>query len=71
MAERHALDVVPLTAGLMALSLSALALVSRADVLEVDGLVVLATLWIVLGVVGLSRSVHRLVRRTEGRDVGA
>lgn len=64
MAERHELDTLALTAGLLSLAFTALVLGSRAGLLDVDGLVVLATLWVVVGVVGVSRSVYRLVRRT-------
>jgi hypothetical protein len=60
--QRHRLDVFALTLGLLALAGAGLALGARADAFEVDGLVVLATLWVVIGVVGVSRSVYRLVR---------
>ena len=61
-AERHGLDAFALTMGLLSLAVAGLALASRADLFEVDGLVVLASVWVVLGVVGVSRSVYRLVR---------
>jgi hypothetical protein len=64
MRERHPLDAFALTAGLLALALAGLTLVSRADLADVDGVVVLASLWVVVGVVGVSRSVYRLLRRT-------
>ena len=67
---RHALDAFALTTGLLCLALSGLALAAHAGLFEVDGLVVLASIWVVLGVVGVSRSVYRLVSPREGRDVG-
>lgn len=68
MPRRHELDTFALTVGLLAVAAAALALVSRADTVEVDGVVVLATLWVVIGVVGVSRSLYRLIRPTGGRD---
>ena len=62
MPERHELDAFALATGLLCLALTGLVLVARADLVEVDGVVVLATLWVVIGVVGVSRSVYRLVR---------
>lgn len=67
MPERHRLDTFSLTVGLLALVASGLTLASRAEALEVDGLVVLAALWLVVGGVGLSRAVHRLLRDPEHR----
>ena len=64
MPERHELDAFALTVGLLCLAFAGLALVSRADLVQVDGVVILAALWVVVGVVGVSRSVYRLVRRT-------
>lgn len=61
MAERHRLDTFALTLGLLCLAASGLGLASRADLIEVDGLVVLASIWLVLGVVGVSRSAYRLL----------
>lgn len=69
--QRHELDTFALTVGLLCLAFTGLVLASRANLVQVDGVVVLATLWVVLGVVGVSRSVYRLLRRTEGRDIGA
>jgi len=66
--ERHGLDAFALTMGLLALAVSGLALASRADLFEVDGLVVLASIWVVLGVVGVSRSVYRLLTHRADRD---
>jgi hypothetical protein len=60
--ERHGLDAFALTIGLLCISVAALTLASRADLVQVDGLVVLATVWVVLGVVGVSRSLYRLLR---------
>ena len=60
--QHHGLDAFALTMGLLSLALAGLALASRADLFEVDGLVVVASVWVVLGVVGVSRSVYRLVR---------
>lgn len=68
MPERHELDAFALTAGLLCLAFTGLVLVSRADLVQVDGLVVLATLWVVVGVVGVSRSAYRLLRRTDGSE---
>lgn len=62
-ASRHGLDAFALTAGLLCLVGSALTFVSRADVVQVDGVVVIAAVWVVLGVVGVSRSLYRLTRR--------
>jgi hypothetical protein len=67
-AERRRLDTFALTAGLLCLAVSGLALASRADVLEVDGLVVLATLWLVVGAVGLSRAAQRLLHHRAQED---
>lgn len=64
--ERHRLDTFALTVGLLAIALAVLALASRSGV-EVDGLVVLATVWVVLGLVGLSRALYRLLS-PEGAD---
>ena len=58
----HRLDAFALTVGLLCLAGSGLALAARADVADVDALVALAVLWLVLGVVGVSRSVWRLLR---------
>jgi hypothetical protein len=73
MPARHRLDTFALTVGLLCLAGSGLALAARADVAEVDALVALAVLWLVLGAVGVSRSVARLLRRTpeveEGRPL--
>lgn len=66
MPERHELDTFALTVGLLSLAFTGLVLVSRADLVQVDGVVVLATLWVVLGVVGVSRSVYRLLRGPRG-----
>ena len=60
--QRHDLNAFALTMGLLCLALSGLALASRADLFQVDGLVVLASIWVVLGVVGVSRAVYRLLR---------
>jgi len=60
---RHGIDAFALTLGLLCLAGSGLALVGRAHAFEVDGLVVLASVWLVLGVVGVTRGVHRLVTR--------
>jgi hypothetical protein len=65
---RHGLDAFALTVGLLCLAVAGLTLVSRADLAKVDGVVVLATVWVVLGVVGVSRSLYRLLSRHEGRD---
>ena len=59
--ERHRLDGFALTVGLLSLAASGLTFAARGDLFQVDGLVVLATVWVVLGVVGVSRAVHRLV----------
>ena len=59
--ERHELNGFALAAGLLCLAFSGLTLASRADLFQVDGLVVLASVWVVLGVVGVSRAVYRLV----------
>jgi hypothetical protein len=66
LAQRHELDTFALATGLLCLALTGLVLVSRADLVQVDGVVVLATLWVVIGVVGVSRSVYRLVRGPGG-----
>ena len=63
--QRHGLDTFALSMGLLCLALSGLALASRADLFDVDGLVVLASIWVVLGVVGVSRSVFRLLSHRE------
>lgn len=65
--QRHRLDTFALTTGLLCLALSGLALAARADAFEVDGLVVLATVWLVLGAVGVTKVVHRLVVGREDR----
>ena len=65
-AQRHELDTFALATGLLCLALTGLVLVSRADLVQVDGVVVLATLWVVIGVVGVSRSVYRLLRGPRG-----
>ena len=62
--ERHGLDTFALTIGLLCLTGSGLALAARGHVLEVDGLVVLAAVWLVVGVVGVTRVLHHL---TSGR----
>jgi hypothetical protein len=59
--QRHRLDTFALTFGLLSIAGSVLALASRADAFEVDGLVALATFWVVLGAVGVTRVVHRVV----------
>jgi hypothetical protein len=59
--RRHRLVTFALTCGLLSLAVSSLALVARSDLFDVDGVVVLATVWLVLGVVGVSRVVHRLL----------
>ena len=59
--RRHRLDTFALTCVLLSLAVSSLALVARSDLFDVDGVVVLATVWLVLGVVGVSRVVHRLL----------
>jgi hypothetical protein len=69
MRERHGLDTFALTVGLLCLAVAGLTVLSVGDVAQVDGVVVLATVWVVLGVVGVSRSVHRLLHRAEGRDL--
>ena len=61
--QRHKLDSFALVVGLLCLAGSGLALAARTDAFEVDGVVVLATVWLVLGLVGLSRVVHRLLVR--------
>ena len=67
--QRHRLDTFALTFGLLSVALAGLALASRADLFEVDGLVALATVWIVLGAVGVTKVVHRLVvGREEAAD---
>jgi hypothetical protein len=66
LAQRHELDTFALATGLLCLALTGLVLVSRADLVQVDGVVVLATLWVVIGVVGVSRSVYRLLRGPRG-----
>jgi hypothetical protein len=60
---RRPLDTFALTCGLLALAVSGLALVARADLFEVDGLVLLATVWLVVGIVGVTRGVLRLMER--------
>jgi hypothetical protein len=60
--QRHRLDTFALTIGLLSIAGSALALASRADAFEVDGLVALATFWVVVGAVGVTKVVHRLLR---------
>ena len=65
--QRHRLDTFALTIGLLSVALAGLSLASRADVLEVDGLVALATVWLVLGAVGVTKVVHRLVVGSEAR----
>jgi hypothetical protein len=60
--ERHGLDAFALTVGLLCIAVAGLTFASRADLVQVDGLVVLATVWVVLGVVGVSRSLYRLLR---------
>jgi hypothetical protein len=65
--QRHRLDTFALTTGLLAVALAALALAARGGA-DVDGLVALATVWVVLGAVGLTRVLHHLLAR-EGRDV--
>jgi hypothetical protein len=64
---RHGLDTFALTIGLLCLALAVLTLLSRGDLVEVDGVVVLATVWVVLGVVGVSRSLFRLLRGPQER----
>ena len=59
--RRHTLDTFALTCGLLSLVVASLALVARSDLFEVDGVVVLASVWLVLGVVGVSRVLHRLL----------
>jgi hypothetical protein len=59
--QRHKLDTFALAFGLLSIAASVLALASRADAFEVDGLVALATFWVVLGAVGVTRVVHRVV----------
>jgi hypothetical protein len=66
MPDRHRIDSFALTLGLLCLAASGLALAARAHAFDVDGLVVLATVWLVLGVVGVTRGVHHLV--TRGRE---
>ena len=70
MAERPArrVDSFALTTGLLCLAVAGLALASRADVLDVDGLVVVATMWLVVGAVGLSRAVQRLLHHLADRE---
>lgn len=65
--QRHKLDTFALTTGLLCLVGSGLALAARADLFQVDGLVVLASVWLVVGVVGVTRVLHHLLRR-EVRD---
>ena len=60
--QRHRLDTFALTLGLLSVAGSLLALAARADAFEVDGLVVLATFWVVLGIVGVSRVALHLLR---------
>ena len=59
--QRHRLDTFALAFGLLSVAGALLALAARADAFEVDGLVALATFWVVLGAVGVTRVVHRLV----------
>ncbi len=66
--ERHELNAFARTAGLLWLAFCALTLASRADLFQVDGLVVLASVWVVLGVVGVSRAVYRLTHRDTPRS---
>ena len=63
--QRHRLDTFALTIGLLSIAGSVLALASRADAFEVAGLVALATFWVVLGAVGVTRVVHRVVAGRE------
>ena len=61
---RHKLEVTPLVVGLVSIAAAVLALLSRAGA-DIDALVVLATLWVVVGVVGATRGIYRLM--TSGR----
>jgi hypothetical protein len=61
--RRHGVDALALAFGLLSLAIAGLALVARSDLFAVDGLVVLASVWLVLGVVGLTRAVQRLLSR--------
>jgi len=66
--QRHRLDVFALTVGLLCLAVSGLALAARADLADVDVVVVLAAFWLVLGVVGLTRSLSAIFVRSGSRD---
>jgi hypothetical protein len=66
--ERHRLDTFALTAGLLCLVVAGLVLVGRAHLLAVDGLVVLAAVWLVVGVVGITRVVHHLLHVAPGAE---
>lgn len=63
--RRHRVDAFALTVGLLALAGAVLFLGWNADLFRVDGLVLLASVWVVVGVVGLSLTLQRLL--TEGR----
>ena len=66
--QRHRIDTLALTLGLLCLAGSGLAVAARADLFQVDGLVVLATAWLVVGVVGVTRVLHRLLGHREVTD---
>jgi hypothetical protein len=60
-AGRHPFDAFGLVLGLLCLVGSGLALAAQADVVEVDGLVAIAAIWLVVGVAGLARGLQRLL----------
>ena len=63
---RRPLDVFALVVGLLAVAISVLALVGQSADVHVDGVVVFAVVWIVVGVVAVARAVQRLI--TSARD---
>jgi hypothetical protein len=67
--QRHKLDTFALTLGLLCLTGSGLALAARADLFDVDGLVVLAAVWLVVGLVGVTRVLHHLMSGQARREV--
>jgi hypothetical protein len=64
--QRHPLDGFALLLGLLCLAGSGLALAAEADLFEVDGLVLLASVWLVVGVVGLARVAQRILAGDRG-----
>lgn len=63
MPERRPTDLVALTAGLLCLVVAVLTLLSTTGAADVDGLVVLAAVWLVVGAVGLGATARRLLGR--------